>query len=199
MSLTQFRPENFTLDPNATTYLLDQEVAARIADVIYFVDTRTQKAVSYSSLSVVVDPTGQTLTSPNKYSGEIGQYESNRVSFSASLSKDVNSSFARHMQAVLLERERRSNVRLLTSLGYTSFVVGVPLMSLVGVTETVTDPIDSIFMASVTGMFAVSFWAHEARRYYRRNVLRAGSILNQRKLAVAEKIVQGLGLPPVVS
>lgn len=196
-----FVPEHFALEPKVQQYQLDQEVAARIANTLYQGDKECQAGNNYYEADVIVDPTGETTTHSFMYGDEDNPDADKgfRVSFEAE-DDDVNKLFGIQMKTALNEGERQNRLGVAGSLGmvaglaaipgaFTAIALETPQMNTVGKAEFVA-----------FGAVIVSPFMHiSAKHLYRLNMVKPDTYLNKRHLQVAGRIVERLGLPPVVT
>jgi hypothetical protein len=195
-----FKPELFRLDEKAEQWQLDQEVAARIADTLYFGDKEVQSGNNYSDPNVIVDPTGQTLTRTLRYGEDRDSDESwsYRISFDANAADSVNGAFASEVKTALFEGERRNRLGLKGSLAFASFGAAVPTGLTIAALETNLPGVvqgEMIGTGAVIGGLILKSVPHHLYRLY---AAKPGTFANRRQLNAAARLIDTMKLPPVV-
>lgn len=200
-----FRPELFSLDPRADNFSLDQEVASIIANAFYHSDEEGQGGNNWFNPAVVIDPTGQTNTHAlrpeyDRGHGDDGIAEDGyRLSFKFQSPATANQMFARELQKALFAGERRNRMKLTASIGSTvllaSVIEGFPAAVALG-TDIPTSAKIGIF-ASTNGLLGPLI-KYPFYHFYRLNVIKPGTRLNERYLRSAEAAANRMYLPPVI-
>lgn len=200
MSRDIFKPEAFLIDPVATNYKIDQEVAAKLANTLYGLDIDIQPGNNYGNQAVVIDPSGSTLTKliREPTDDQIIDY-GYRLGFSAPATTDVNEAFTMQMQKALLLGERNNRLGISTSLIGATILGAIPgSFADIALHTSSMDTLNKIRFTglglAITGKPLKEIGYH----IYRLNMTKEGTHFNTKRLKTAGIIGKSLNLPPVV-
>jgi hypothetical protein len=200
----RFIPEQFELSVFAgRTFELDQEVAARIANVVWAYDKAGHGGNNHSrDTSFIVDPTGGEGNSHAPHSEGDIYVPSYRASFDVRQGQtpieDSNPAFGRALQQAFDDGNRRNRL----GLGGTTLFMAIPAGATAGGEALAIgghDPVAAVVVGAIGGLGTAAGLAMGGYNAYRRAVTNPNfGYLNERHLQAAARHAVSLELPPLL-